>query len=286
MKNLDWNTVEMTIDFKPGFVPVMDAVPVDLGSGTNKYKIVVKQEGIVDYIQKPMVDALQAWVKDQAAEALTGDQRRERERALKILDEATKGSAFMDIFSVREIRAQILGGMEPDGVSKPSEEKIRDKDTGEEVGRYGLWSRWSGGVCPVADPYQLVDLQMDDLRYHYRVNAGDFDWRNELGIIAWRYHIDGVLTPKCPEHLRRPDLRKLRPDEIWTEWHGGVSPVPKNVLVNVVYRDGVESLKGVPAGDMRWSRHNNETDVIRWRRHVEKAVDPVPPDADGCQAGA
>lgn len=82
MKNLDWNTVEMTIDFKPGFVPVMDAVPVDLGSGTNKYKIVVKQESIVDDTKWAFPkcgacigSACMAWRWDGPAEVQRGSEK-------------------------------------------------------------------------------------------------------------------------------------------------------------------------------------------------------------------
>jgi hypothetical protein len=157
-------------------------------------------------------------------------------------------------------------------------EKDSDWDAGEKSGLNGMWAQWSGGARPASLRNDtLVDVQTSDLKYYYGTAAGGLNWLGEKHIIAWRFHIEGVRTPACPEHLRRKDLRKLEPDEIWTEWHGGCSPVPSAVLVNVGYRDGIESLKGVRAGDIRWSRNNNETDVVRWRRHVERAVDPAKP---------
>jgi len=81
--------------------------------------------------------------------------------------------------------------------------------------------------------------------------------------------------------------RPLQPDEIWTEWHGGLCPVPLATLVDVEV-DGAGADGGsvkhahfcIPAAHIVWKKRSPDQkfQVIRWRRHSPDRVEALEPE--------
>lgn len=216
-----WSSVDLEVKCAPDTMPIAEIMLKDVDTDT--WKVVITQTN-----RGPAAACA------GIAEALTGDQRRERERALKIIDGSYTGWDATDD-RLREIRAQILGGMEPEVECSPkfAAEVLMNAKPGK------IWTKtdWDGA------------MGRDEPRSATGTNLGEY-----------------------PEA-----------DQVWTEWHGGCSPVTKATRVDVVYRGGYREY-GVNAGIVSWAWTHKDPqphEVIRWRRHVEKAVDPAPPDADG-----
>jgi len=64
--------------------------------------------------------------------------------------------------------------------------------------------------------------------------------------------------------------------EGFTKWEGGVCPVDQNVVVRILYRDGV--YEDHPAGDVSWSNHGFGEDVAAYRILAAPAPEPEIPE--------
>ena len=81
------------------------------------------------------------------------------------------------------------------------------------------------------------------------------------------------VPPSVAKRAAQRDT-SLQPDGVWTDWHGGASPVSLGKHVQIERRDGEKEFGR--AIDFIWRHNDTGADIVKWR--VVQRLDDVVPD--------
>lgn len=96
----------------------------------------------------------------------------------------------------------------------PSEDKGKDNDMSEmQKFEPGMWYRWDGGDCPVADHITVQILEDDDEEV-WEANASEVNWKGLRGCFAvrlrkewWLYDGESYFSLEGAKRARDRDMK-------------------------------------------------------------------------------